>query len=113
MKPILSKAQVVYMKAKKKFDDRAKVLEQQIAETRKTTEITEEVMEGLVLETGFHDAYSELTNAENELIEWSHTAIKNDKTYKTNQQPIDQMYSNLENNPEMRARIIQLAMKIR
>lgn len=114
MKPILSKAQLDYMKAKTKFEEKAKVMEKKIELARAAhDEITQEVMEGLVVETGFHDSFNEMTAAENALIQWSHTTIKHDKTYRTNKEEIDQMYSTLHSNPEMRARIIQLAMKIR
>ena len=113
MKPIYSKAQLDYMKAKTKFENKASTLEKKIEMTRKTREITQEVMEGLVMETGFHDAYNELLQSENALIEWSHTTIKHEKTYRENKRPIEQMYENLNSSPEMRAQIIELAMKIR
>lgn len=113
MKPLLSKAQLDYMKAKAKFEDRAKVLEKKIEETQKLQEVTQEVMEGLVVETGFHDAFNELTVAENALIDWSHATMKHEKSYKENKQPIENMYANLNSDPQMRARIIELAMKVR
>ncbi|MEC0092566.1 hypothetical protein PMSD_08875 [Paenibacillus macquariensis subsp. defensor] len=113
MKSIYSKAQMDYMKAKTVFEGRASVLEKTIEKTSKTREITQEVMEGLVLETGFHAAFNELLTAENNLIEWSHVTIKHEKTYRENKQPIESMYEQLNGSPEMRAQIIQLAMKIR
>ncbi|WP_438348829.1 hypothetical protein ACP8HI_25130 [Paenibacillus sp. FA6] len=113
MKPIYSKAQIDYMKAKTVFENRASVMEQKIELTRKTTEVTQEVMEGLVLETGFHDAYNELKTAENNLIAWSHVTMKHEKTYRENKQSIEQMYESLNSSPEKRAQIIQLSMKIR
>jgi hypothetical protein len=113
MKPMLSKAQLAYMKAKNKFEDRSKVLEKKIEETAKLQEVTQEVMEGLVLETGFHDAFNEMRNAEQELIDWSHMTMKHEKSYKDNKQAIDDMYEKLETDAKMRARIIQLAMKVR
>lgn len=102
-----------YMKAKTVFENRASVLEKQIESTRKIREISQEVMEGLVLETGFHAAFNELLTAENNLIEWSHVTIKHEKTYRENKQSIEQMYENINGSPEMRAQIIQLAMKIK
>lgn len=113
MKPILSKPQLGYSKAKKKFEDKSKVLEKRIEETAKLQEVTQEVMEGLVIETGFHDAFNDLRAAEDELIEWSHNTMKHEKTYKDNKQAIDDMYVKLESDPQMRARIIQLAMRVR
>ncbi|GGA43896.1 hypothetical protein [Paenibacillus physcomitrellae] len=113
MKPILSKPQLNYTKAKTKFEDRAKVLEKKIEETQKLQEITEQVMEGLVLETGFHEAYVALTEAENELIEWSRVTMKHEKEYKDNKGAIDNFYSNVNANPELRAQLINLAMKVR
>ncbi|MNJ41796.1 hypothetical protein D3C77_367340 [compost metagenome] len=113
MKPILSKAQLGYMKAKNKFEDRSRVLEKKIEETAKLQEVTQEVMEGLVVETGFHDAFNEMRNAEQELIEWSHVTMKHEKTYKDNKQAIEDMYEKLDTDPKMRQRIIQLAMKVR
>ncbi|MEK4513107.1 hypothetical protein EJP82_21025 [Paenibacillus anaericanus] len=113
MKPILSKAQLGYMKAKNKFEDRSKILEKRIEETAKLQEVSQEVMEGLVIETGFHDAFNELRAAENELVDWSHVTMKHEKTYKDNKQAIEDMYAKLDTDPQMRARIIQLAMKVR
>ncbi|MEF2968054.1 hypothetical protein V3851_19680 [Paenibacillus sp. M1] len=113
MKPILSKPQVMYSKAKRKFEDKSKILEKRIEETTKIQEVTQEVMEGLVIETGFHDAFNELRVAENELIEWSHNTMKHEKTYKDNKKAIDDMYEKLNTDPQMRSRIIQLAMRVR
>ncbi len=114
MKPILSKAQLDYMKAKTQFEDRAKVMEKKIELARREHgEVTQEIMEGLVLETGFHDAFNQLTLAENDLIQWSHVTIKHEKEYRDNKNEIEMMYSKLNEDPEMRARVIQLAMKIR
>ncbi|MDQ0089865.1 hypothetical protein J2T12_003278 [Paenibacillus anaericanus] len=113
MKPILSKAQLGYMKAKNKFEDRSRILEKRIEETAKLQEVSQEVMEGLVIETGFHDAFNELRAAENELVDWSHVTMKHEKTYKDNKQAIEDMYAKLDTDPQMRARIIQLAMKVR
>lgn len=114
MKPILSKAQLDYTKAKTKFEDKAKVMEKKIELARGVhDEITQEIMEGLVLETGFHDAFNELTLAENELINWSHVTIKHEKTYRDNKVEIEMMYDKLNDDPEMRNRVIQLAMRIR
>lgn len=101
------------MKAKNKFEDRSKVLEKRIEETAKLQEVSQEVMEGLVIETGFHDAFNELRAAENELVDWSHVTMKHEKTYKDNKQAIEDMYAKLDTDPQMRARIIQLAMKVR
>ncbi|MNO17788.1 hypothetical protein D3C76_74880 [compost metagenome] len=113
MKPILSKAQLDYMKAKNSFENRAKVMEKEIAAKRALQEITQEVMEELVQSTGFHDAYNDLVTAENALIEWSHTTIKHEKTYRENRGAIDAMYENVNSSPEKRQELIQLSMKIR
>lgn len=113
MKPILSKPQLGYSRAKRKFEDISKILEKKIEETTKVQEVTQEVMEGLVIETGFHDAFNDLRVAEDELIEWSHNTMKHENTYKDNKEAIDTMYENLNSDPQMRARIIQLAMRVR
>lgn len=113
MKPIYSKAQLGYMKAKTQFEKQAAILEVEIEKTRKTQEVSQEVMESLVMKTGFHDAYNNLVAAENELIDWSHVTIKHEKTYRDNKQPIEDMYENLNTDPKLRARIIELAMKIK
>ncbi|MHA0856243.1 hypothetical protein [Paenibacillus sp. CMAA1364] len=113
MKPIYSKAQLDYMRAKTVFENKASMLEKKIETTTKTTEVTQEVMEGLVLETGFHDAYNGLKQAENDLIAWSHVTMKHEKTYRDNKEAIERMYETLDDSPEKRAQIIQLAMKIR
>lgn len=89
------------------------MLEKRIEETAKLQEVTQEVMEVLVIETGFHDAFNDLRTAEDELIDWSHITMKHEKTYKDNKQAIDDMYIKLESDPQMRARIIQLAMRVR
>lgn len=113
MSKILSKPQVDYQKAKGKFEEKSAILNRRIEETRVLREITQEVMEGLVMETGFHDAFNALTIAENELITWSHTTIKREKTYLDNKENFDRMYENLNSNPKARATIIDLAMRIR
>ncbi|WP_172196372.1 hypothetical protein [Saccharibacillus qingshengii] len=113
MKPIKSKAQIDYLKAKTKFEERSKILEARVAEEQKTAEVEQELMEKLVIETGFHNAFNDLSEAESELISWSHATIKHDKTYKDNKRPIDEMYEKLDVDPQMRARIIQLALRIR
>ncbi|MNR49422.1 hypothetical protein D3C85_1687910 [compost metagenome] len=101
------------MKAKNSFENRAKVMEKEIAAKRALQEITQEVMEELVQSTGFHDAYNDLVTAENALIEWSHTTIKHEKTYRENRGAIDAMYENVNSSPEKRQELIQLSMKIR
>jgi hypothetical protein len=113
MKAIFSKAQMDYMKAKTVFENRASMLEKKIETISKTSEVTQEIMEELVVVTGFHNAYNEMTNAENNLIEWSHVTIKHEKNYRDNKQSIEEMYEKLNSSPEMRVQIIQLAMKIR
>ncbi|MHA6532701.1 hypothetical protein [Paenibacillus sp. BAC0078] len=113
MKPILSKAQLDYMKAKNSFENRAKVMEKEIAAKRALQEITQELMEELVQATGFHDAYNDLVIAENALIEWSHATIKHEKSYRENRGAIDAMYENVNSSPEKRQELIQLSMKIR
>lgn len=113
MKPIYSKAQLGYMKAKTHFEKQAAILEVEIEKTKRAQDITQEVMEELVVKTGFHEAYNNLVAAENDLIHWSHVTIKHEKTYKDNKQAIEQMYANLNYDPQMRARIIELAMKIK
>ncbi|WP_151733742.1 hypothetical protein [Paenibacillus tengchongensis] len=113
MKPILSKAQLDYTKAKNMFENRAKVLEKEIAAKRALQEITQETMEELVQATGFHEAYNDLVLAENALIEWSHSTIKHEKTYRENRVAIDALYENVNSSPEKRQELIQLSMKIR
>lgn len=113
MNKMLAKPQVEYQKAKAKFEEKAKVLQKRIEETRVLREISQEVMEGLVVETGFNDAFNSLTRAENELISWSQTTIKREKTYLDNKDSFDRMYENLDSNPKVRATIIDLAMRIR
>ncbi|WP_379129886.1 hypothetical protein [Paenibacillus sp. sgz500958] len=113
MKPILSKAQLDYTKAKNKFENRAKEMEKVIAAKRAVMEITQEVMEQLVQETGFHDAYNDLIVAENSLIAWSHTTIKHEKTYKDNKEAIENLYASVNSSTEKRQELIMLSMKIR
>ncbi|MFP4975389.1 hypothetical protein ACE6ED_08275 [Paenibacillus sp. CN-4] len=113
MKPILAKAQLDYIKAKNKFENRAKEMEKEIANRRAVQEITQEVMEELVQETGFHDAYNDLVLAENALLEWSHSTIKHEKSYRENRQAIDALYDNVNESVEKRQELIQLSMKIR
>lgn len=54
MKPIYSKAQLGYMKAKTQFEKQAVILEKKIEDTRKTQEVTQEVMERVLRDLGFH-----------------------------------------------------------
>ncbi|WP_342437441.1 hypothetical protein NSS79_31515 [Paenibacillus sp. FSL L8-0436] len=113
MKPILAKAQLDYMKAKNMFENRAKILEKEITAKRALQEISQDLMEELVQATGFHDAYNDLVIAENALIEWSHTTIKHEKSYRENRVAIDTMYEGVNSSPEKRQELIQLSMKIR
>ena len=91
MKPILSKPQLDYTRAKNKFEDRGKALEKEINARRAVQEISQEVMEELVQVTGFHDAYNNLIEAENALIAWSHAPIKHEKSYRDNKKAIDDL----------------------
>ena len=106
MKPLYSKAQLGYIKAHSLFDQQSAVLKQKIEHIRKTEEITQDRMEELVQETGFHHAHMRLLQAENELIHWARSIGKAD------QRTVEP--SGIAHlTPAMRAQAIERAMKVR
>ncbi|ANE46696.1 hypothetical protein SY83_10900 [Paenibacillus swuensis] len=113
MKKIYSNAQREYLAAKELFEKTSKVMEAKIQNITLIREIQQNEMEKLVLETGFHGAFQSLTDAENALIDWSHIAIREEKEYKENVEHFQNMYANLHTNPQARATIIDLAMKLK
>ncbi|MFD2615538.1 hypothetical protein [Paenibacillus gansuensis] len=113
MKKIYSTAQQEYLNAKNAFEEISKVLEKKIQTITVIREIQQPEMEKLVVETGFHQAFEKLTEAETNLINWSHEAIKQEQTYKDNVSHFENMYANLHRNAEARTTVIQLAMKLK
>lgn len=113
MKKVYSTTQREYLQAKKVFEEASKVLEGRIQKLSVIREVQQNEMEQLVVETGFHDSFTKLTDAENRLIDWSHTAIQEEKIYKENRAQFDNMFANLHSNLEARTTIIDLALKIK
>lgn len=114
MKKILSKAQTDYQNAKQTFERCSRIMEIEVEKARMLrNEVTQAEMEKLVVETGFHAAYSDLLDAENELIKWSHSTIKHEKIYKENRQHFDNLFEQIPSNPQARQTVLDLAMRIR
>lgn len=113
MKPLLSKAQTDYQNAKQNFERCSRIMEIEVEKIRLLREVTQADMEKLVVETGFHAAYSDLLDAENELIKWSHTTIKHEKIYKENRQHFDNLFDQIPKDPQARQTVLELAMRIR
>jgi hypothetical protein len=113
MKKVYSTAQKDYLNAKKAFEEVSKVLEKKIQTISVIREVQQAEMEKLVVETGFHDAFNNFTQAEDKLIEWSHGIIQDEKIYKENKIHFDNMYANLSTSPEARVAVVELAMKVK
>jgi hypothetical protein len=109
---LYSKPQNDYKLAKDHFEKINKAFDKKLATVKLLGVVTQEKMEELVGETGLHDALNKLTEAENDLIQWSHKMIQDQSDYTENKSVIDNMYANIHRDPMTRAKLIQAAMKI-
>jgi len=109
----LARAQLDYMAAKEQFLLTSKQADKKIADMKEEgKEIGTAEMEDAIGRSGFHRAYNELVQAENTLIEWSHTSIKSTQEYKNNKEEYEELYRNVKTNHEGRQILIDLAMRL-
>lgn len=108
----MSKPQIDYKEAKEQFEKANKEFEQKLASTKLLGQVNQEVMEQLIEQTGLHDALNRLGRAEKGLLKWSHEMIRNERDYLKNKEQVDRMYSYIDNNPAIKAQLIQAAMKM-
>ncbi|MCR8644200.1 hypothetical protein NV379_16220 [Paenibacillus sp. N1-5-1-14] len=107
----LARAQIDYMAAKEHFLLTSKQADRKLEEMKDNgVEIGEKEMEDAVNRSGFHKAFNELIQAENTLIEWSHTSIKNVPSVQENRAYYEELYREAKNNVESRAILVELAM---
>ena len=112
MKKSLTKQQSDYKEAKEAFEVANKEFEQKLAATKLLGTVNQETMEQLVEQTGLHTALNRLGKAEKALLKWSHEMIRNEKDYLKNKEAVDRMYSFIDQNPAIKAQLIQAAMKM-
>lgn len=112
MKKVLSGPQSEYKAAKEAFEQTNKDFEQKLAATKKLGTVNQQVMERLVEDTGLHSALNRLGAAEAALLKWSHEMIQNEKDYLQNKEAVDRMYAFIDQNPAIKAQLIQAAMKM-
>ncbi|WP_248927451.1 hypothetical protein [Paenibacillus hamazuiensis] len=109
---LYSQQQTEYKVAKDNFEKANKAFEKKLATAKTLGTPTQEKIEELVEETGLHNALNALSQAENNLIAWSHKMIQDQPDYEQNKQIIDNMYANIHRDPQTRAKLIQAAMKL-
>lgn len=112
MKKTLSRQQKEYKEAKALFEKVNKEFEQKIATTKLLGQVNQETMERLIEETGLHTALNRLGAAEADLLKWSHEMIQNEPDYQKNKDSVDRMYNFIDQNPHIKAQLIQAAMKM-
>jgi len=109
----LARAQIDYLAAKEHFLLTSKQADKKLDQMREEgIEIGQKEMEDAIGRSGFHKAYNELIQAENTLIEWSHTSIKNTPEYRDNKQEYEELYRNVKTNHEGRQIVVDLAMRL-
>jgi alcohol dehydrogenase class IV len=108
----LSKAQSNYKEAKERFEKANEAFQNKLAVTKVLGVITQEKVEELIEETDLHNALNDLGAAETALLEWSHEAIQSEKDYLQNKESVDKMYAFINQDPDIKAKLIQAAMKI-
>jgi hypothetical protein len=114
MKQRYSKAQMDYRASKEHFLQVSEQSDKRIAALRdEGIEVTQEEMETIIERTGLHRAYNELIQAENVLINWSQTAIRNEKEFMENRETFENLYEKVKTDQEARGSLIQLAMRLR
>jgi len=108
----LSKAQTQYKEAKEHFEKVNEAFQNKLATVQLLGTVTQEKVEELIEQTGLHTALNDLGDAEKALLQWSHEAIQNEKDYLQNKEAVDKMYAFIDRDPDIKAKLIQAAMKI-
>ncbi len=108
----MSEEQKAYKEAKEQFESINSEFEKKLAATKKLGKVDQQVMERLIEDTGLHTALNKLGAAEKALLEWSHEMIRNERDYLKNKDAVDKMYAFIDQNPKIKAQLIQAAMKM-
>lgn len=113
MKKKYAKAQIDYLAAKEHFLQISQQADKKINELRESgVEIKQEEMEEVVERVGLHRAFNELIQAENILINWSHTAIKNEQEFVNKRQDFEALFEKVKTDKAARDTLIHLAMRL-
>jgi hypothetical protein len=113
MKKKYAKAQIDYLAAKEHFLQISQQADKKVNELRESgVEIKQEEMEEVLERVGLHRAFNELIQAENILINWSHTAIKNEPEFKDKRKSFEALYEKVKTDQSARSTLISLAMKL-
>jgi alcohol dehydrogenase class IV len=108
----LAQPQMDYKEAKERFEKANEAFQNKLAIVKKLGVVTQTKLEELIDETGLHEALNDLGAAEKTLLQWSHEAIQSEKDYLQNKEAIDNMYAFIGQDPNIKAKLIQAAMKI-
>ncbi|WP_028547644.1 hypothetical protein [Paenibacillus sp. UNC451MF] len=108
----LSKEQTQYKEAKEHFERVNEAFQNKLATVQLLSVVNQEKVEELIEQTGLHTALNQLGAAEKALLEWSHEAIQSEKDYLQNKDAVDKMYAFIDQDPNIKAKLIQAAMKI-
>ncbi|TDF97602.1 hypothetical protein [Paenibacillus piri] len=108
----LVKEQTEYKEAKERFEKANEAFQNKLTTVKLLGVVTQEKLEELIDQTGLHDALNKLGAAEKSLLQWSHEAIQSEKDYLQNKEAVDRMYAFIDQDPEVKAKLIQAAMKI-
>ncbi|UJF32038.1 hypothetical protein [Paenibacillus hexagrammi] len=108
-----SKAQIDYLAAREHFLQISKQADKRIEQLKEQgREVGQAEMEEIVERVGLHRAFNELTQAENVLINWSHTAIKTEPAFIENRATFEELFEKVKTNAEARGAILNLAMRL-
>jgi alcohol dehydrogenase class IV len=108
----LSKEQSNYKEAKERFERANEAFQNKLAVVKVLGVVSQQKVEDLIEETGLHTALNDLGAAEAALLQWSHEEIQNEKDYLQNKESVDKMYAFINQDPDIKAKLIQAAMKI-
>ncbi|MFH5182194.1 hypothetical protein ACHHV8_05890 [Paenibacillus sp. TAB 01] len=108
----LSKAQSEYKEAKEHFEKVNEAFQNKLTTVKLLGVVNQSSVEELIEQTGLHTALNRLGAAEKSLLDWSLEAIQNEKDYLQNKEQVDKMYAFIDQDPGIKAKLIQAAMKI-
>jgi alcohol dehydrogenase class IV len=108
----LNKQQSEYKEAKERFEKANTAFQNKLATVKLLGVVNQEKLEELIEATGLHNALNDLGAAEKSLLQWSHEAIQSEKDYLQNKEAVDKMYAFIDQDPGVKAKLIQAAMKI-
>ncbi|PZE19944.1 hypothetical protein [Paenibacillus xerothermodurans] len=108
----LAKQQAQYKEAKERFERANGAFQNKLATVKLLGTVTQEKIEELIEATDLHNALNDLGAAEKALLQWSHEAIQSEKDYLQNKEAVDKMYAFIDQDPNIKAKLLQAAMKI-